>query len=245
MHGMAIRVAIHQPNFLPWLGFFRKWAISDTFVLLDDVQIARTGGSWTNRTAISLLGHRKWLTLPVQRSGLGPQNISTVQIDDRTPWKRKVINTFHHAYSACPFYDEAREILNRVLEPQSVSLREINIRGVKILGDELGLNGDKLRQSSTFASTSSSTQRLVDLVREAGGDIYLSGDGADGYQIEALFSENNIELEYLSFVHPVYNQVGASTFTAGLSTLDAISNVGIKRVRELIFAPRSSGIETR
>jgi hypothetical protein len=82
-----VLVACHQPNFLPWLGYFAKLARSDRFVLLDRVQFPRTSrGTYTNRVQLLIGGQPAWLTVPVVREGV--QAIGDVRIDDRLPWRR-------------------------------------------------------------------------------------------------------------------------------------------------------------
>ena len=84
-------VAIHQPNFLPWLGYFDKLARADVFVLLDDAQFPKKGGTWVNRARLLVSGRPDWVTVPVDRSYHGTRTIIEMQIDDARPWRRKLI----------------------------------------------------------------------------------------------------------------------------------------------------------
>ena len=68
-------VAIHQPNFFPWLGYFDKIARSDVFIFLDDVQFPKTGGVWSNRVKILIGGEARWSTAPIDRSFTGTRKI--------------------------------------------------------------------------------------------------------------------------------------------------------------------------
>ena len=73
-------VAIHQPNFFPWLGFFNKVACSDVFILMDNVQFPKKGGSWSNRVQLAINGQAAWVTMPVVRSFHGTRIIKDMQI---------------------------------------------------------------------------------------------------------------------------------------------------------------------
>lgn len=235
---MGTRVAIHQPNFLPWLGFFQKWVDSDVFVLLDDSQLSLKGGSWTNRTGILVSGKRHWLTVPVRRAGVGPQPVYSVSVMESNDWRRKALNTFHHSYSRAPFFGEAIEILKQLTSVPSDSLLEINVRGIEVTGDMLGLDKSKLVRSSSMEVDLTASERLVQLVKASGGDTYLSGDGAGGYQDNSLFVQNGLAIEFLRFTHPIYSQLGDSDFFPGLSVLDAIANIGCSKVAETLNGAR-------
>src|ERR671923_195501 len=92
--GVERVVAIHQPNFLPWLGWFDKAARADVFVLLDHVQFPRTSrGTYVNRVKLLVNGSGKWVTAPIVRSGGSMQRIDEVRVDDAQPWREKVLRT--------------------------------------------------------------------------------------------------------------------------------------------------------
>jgi hypothetical protein len=231
---MPLTVAIHQPNFFPWLGFFKKWDQADVLILLDDVKIQRTGGSWTNRTAILLGGEKKWISVPIKRSGIGAQAISQVGLADAPGWKKKLSESFRHAYSKYSNFSEAHQLFDTNLEHKSHNLLNLNRHGLEMVGAQLGMELGRLVFASSLGVSSSGTQRLVDLVKAVEGTRYLSGDGAAGYQQNELFALQGLELQPLNFVHPTYNQRGAINFTPGLSVLDAIANLGAAGTRSLL-----------
>lgn len=238
---MNKRVAIHQPNFFPWLGFFQKWAKSDIFVLLDDVQIPVKGGSWTNRTQISNAGERRWLTAPIVRESLVNKKLSDVMLIAGTAWKRKANGQLQHTYSQCNFAYEAIGLFGSNLETDSQSLLQLNLRGLKQIGGLLDLDWSRVVLASSLGVNSSGTQRLIDIVKAVGGDTYLSGDGAEGYQNDNAFPEACLKLEFVKFVHPKYDQRGADVFTPGLSILDAIANLGSAATRSLLLSVKKQG----
>jgi hypothetical protein len=102
-------VGIHQPNFMPWLGYFYKIHQSDIFIYLDDVQFQKTGASYTNRVSINIGGKSSYLTIPVKRDS-GVQNINETRfINDR--WKKKVIGSLQGNYAKAEYFKENKEFI--------------------------------------------------------------------------------------------------------------------------------------
>lgn len=205
-------VACHQPNFLPWLGFFDKLAQSDRFVLLDDVQFPRTSrGTYTNRVQLMIGGKPAWLTAPVVREGV--QRIREVRIDDRQPWRRKALRTIEQEYARAPRFSETMPLVRELLEHDTDRIAELNEHAIRRLAPD---HAHKLvRQSDLGDVGGAATELLINLVRAAGGDAYLSGDGADGYQEEPRYAAAGLGFRLQGFVHP---DTGAPP---GLSIVDA------------------------
>jgi hypothetical protein len=206
-------VACHQPNFLPWLGFFDKLAQSDRFVLLDDVQFPRTSrGTYTNRVQLLIGGAPAWLTVPVVREGV--QRISEVRVDDRQPWRRKALKTIEMNYAKAPRFGEVMPLVRELLERDTDRIAELNEHAIRRLAPE---HAHKLvRQSELGAVDGAATDLLIGLVKAAGGDAYLSGDGADGYQEEPKYAAAGLGFRLQGFRHP---DTGTPP---GLSIVDAL-----------------------
>lgn len=206
-------VACHQPNFLPWLGFFAKLARADRFVLLDGVQFPRTSrGTYTNRVQLLIGDQPTWLTVPVVREGV--QTIGEVRIDDRQPWRRKAVKTIEQTYARAPRFAAVMPLVRELLELETDRIADLNEHAIRALAPE---HAHKLvRQSALGDVSGAATDLLIGLVRAAGGDAYLSGDGADGYQEEPRYAAAGLGFALLGFTHP---DTGAP---AGLSIVDAM-----------------------
>jgi WbqC-like protein family len=238
-------VAVHQPNFLPWLGYFDKLARADIFVILDDAQFPKKQGSWINRVRLRLSGRPAFLTVPVVRAYSGVRSIRQIQIDDTQPWRTKASKSIEFSYRRAPHFEEIYPLVEALLSTQTESLAGYNERGIRALASGLGLDTEKLVRSSDLGVTTTATQRLVDLTRAVGGTAYLSGDGASDYQDDQLFARSGIELFFQEFVSPRYAPPGEA-HVPGLSILDALMTSGWATTADMIGVgvdERSKGTE--
>jgi hypothetical protein len=227
-------VAIHQPSFFPWLGYFDKIARCDTFVFFDDVQFPKTGGTWTNRVKVLIASEAKWLTASIDRQYHGTRRINEMTFLPNNPWRTKILKSIETEYRRHPYYAETMDILNPLLMNPENNIAEYNIHAVTALALALGLDTSKLRRSSAYPTTGSATKLLCSLTQAVGADIYLCGGGADGYQDNAIFGAHGIVLRYQRFHHPTYPQHQRMSFMPGLSIVDAAMNLGFGALGSLL-----------
>lgn len=226
-------VAIHQPNFFPWLGYFDKIIKSDTFIVLDHVQFPKKGSCMGNRVNFLIANEAKWITAPVIKKH--PLTMfNEVEFDDRQKWRIKMDKTLIANYSKSPFYSEVKIIIDDILNQKTVNISEFNVYTIKRVLEYLDFQSSSLVLSSELSISSSSTQLLIDLVKAVGGDTYLAGGGAQGYQDDKLFSKQNIRLVYQNFQQANYVQCNKE-FIPGLSIIDALMNVGKAGVKQLLL----------
>ena len=223
-------VGIHQPNFFPWLGYFTKIARSDRFLILDDAQNSKTGGSWLNRVRLRISGQPRWLTAPIAR----PAGLSSV--DDvrfaRAGWQRKALGSIRASYAKAPHFAAEFPRVEALFDSSEERVARFNEGVIRRLAADLGLEAE-VSLASALGVESTGTDRLVRLVAAAGGSTYLSGDGSDGYLQPEAFQEAGLELTYLGFQHPRYDQ-GEDEFAPGLSILDALFHVGLAETARLV-----------
>jgi len=214
-------ITIHQPDFLPWLGFFDRWAKSDLFIILDDVQFLRRG--WHHRDKIKTLHGVHWLTIPVLKRGKYNQLIKDVEIDNQQDWKRKHLETIESAYKKAPNLNRYLTSLKKIYDKNHTYLIELNIDIIKFMAAEFGIT-TPIVFSSDYRVNLTSTKKLLTLVRINKGTVYLTGTGAKDYLEESLFSDNGIALEWQKFEHPIYEQLYGE-FVPGLSGIDYLMMV--------------------
>lgn len=223
--GDKIIAGIHQPNFLPWLGYFYKMAKCDDFVLLDNVQY--TKNSFINRNRIKTPQGTMWLTVPVKIKGRFGRLIKDVEINNTVNWKKKHLGTLGGNYKKARFFEQIFPGLEAIYYANDWNnLCELNLRLLEWVLSMLELE-KRLIRASELGVEGESTQLLINIVKEVGGNVYLSGFGGAKYQEEELFKEAGITLEYYEFEHPVYPQLW-SDFIPNLSIIDLLFNCGPK-----------------
>lgn len=226
--------AIHQPSFLPWLGFFNKIARSDVFVILDSVQFPKTGGFWANRVKIIISGRGEWITVPIKRNYSGTKNINEIEIDNSKSWNEKALKSIEINYRKAPFFNQVFPNVKSLLENPADNLSDFNIGIINSLCSTLGIKHDNFIKSSDMKTVGASTDLLVSIVKQTGCSAYMCGGGAQKYQEDEKFTEAGIKLAYQNFNHPVYTQFNTAEFTPGLSVIDAMMNMGPEETAKLI-----------
>jgi hypothetical protein len=218
-------VAIHQPNFLPWLGFFDKLKRADIFILLDSVALQRTGSNYTNRVRMLVSGKPAWVTVPLARGAEARERVADARIAENPSWRNTLRRTVEQSYGKAPFFAETMPIVERMLAAGTSALCAVNVLGIEGIAAALGLGGKRMVRASGLAAEGSSTDLLAALVRAVGGSAYLTGHGA-GYQDDGVFAAAGIAIERQDYRVPAYEQVDAAEFVPGLSAIDALMNCG-------------------
>jgi WbqC-like protein family len=216
-------VAAHQPNYLPWLGFFAKAACSDTLVLQDTVQFEKNG--YTNRVRIKGSQGTHWLTQPVRISGRAFQAIGEVEFADAR-WPRKHASYLQANYARAPYFSRYFPELAELLRESDQWLAPCNARLIDWALTALGLRTRLVRASDlAISSTTDPTSRLIELVRAVGGSTYVCGQGGANYQNLEQFGAAGIAVKRSPSRFPEYPQLWGE-FCEGLSIVDLIFNCG-------------------
>jgi hypothetical protein len=234
-------VAIHQPNFFPWLGYFNKIARADFFLLMDNVQFPKKGGNWSNRVRFLINRQPMWVTMPVVRSYHSVRPIKEIQLDNNTPWRTKILRAVQTNYGRAPFYEQIFPFLTDLINNPTDSITDHNCFAIAAMSDAVKLDASRLIRGSTLDAEGHSTDLLINMVKAVGGTAYLCGGGASGYQEDEKFAAEGIELIYQNFQHPVYPQTNVDEFVPGLSIVDALMNCGFEDTGRLIAGESIEG----
>ena len=88
-------VAIHQPNFFPWIGYFEKMARADSFIFMDNVQFPKKGGAWCNRVKLLIGGEARWVTASIDRNFSKTREIREMNFLSDNPWRQKIVKSLN------------------------------------------------------------------------------------------------------------------------------------------------------
>jgi len=215
-----MRVAIHQPQYLPWLGYLDKLDCADAFVLLDTVQFKKN--EWQNRNRIRDAQGWQYLTVPVLHEF--PQRLDQVRINNQTDWRRKHLQALETHYGKAPHYDSYAPVFRELLARDWERLSLLNEAVLSALAGAFGIT-TPIVKASQYTTREEQTGRLVDLCKALGADCYLAGAGGREYMNLEEFNAAGIAVEFQNFVSPEYAQV-YRPFIAGLSAIDLLFNCG-------------------
>jgi WbqC-like protein family len=218
-----MRVAIHQPHYLPWLGYLQRMAQADLFVLLDHVQFER--GNYQNRTQVRVNGAAHWLTVPVvQRSQ--KERIADKSVDNSRDWAHAHYETLRRAYTGAGYFGAYGARLKRIYERRWEHLVDLDAALLEVLRDALGIT-TPLAKSSALCVQGAKSELVLNVCKAVGARTLIVGlGGSRGYLDRAAFAAAGIALELQQFTHPIYAQRGGGPFTPGLSALDFLFNCG-------------------
>lgn len=213
----------HQPQFLPYLGFFHKLRRADLWIVLDDVQFLERGHQ--HRNTIKMQTGTQWLTVPVKKAR--GQLIKDVAIDGEQPWRKKHWAALQSNYGPAPHWKALSPSLAPILlEGTQTRLLDLDMDLMAWATELLGI-ATPHRLSSELGVTSDQTQRHIDLCRAVGAEVYLSGAGGRQYMDLALFAGTGVEPRFADFTPRAYPQrFPQHGFIANLSVVDALFNLG-------------------
>jgi hypothetical protein len=215
-----VKVAIHQPQYLPWLGYFDKLDSADVFILLDTVQFKKH--EWQNRNRIRTSDGWQWLTVPI--IDRFPERIDCVEINTRTDWQRKHCQALRLHYGRAPFWDPIGSELVVLLESPWTRLSDLNVAVTDLLCRHLGIRTPRLLASG-LSARENPTDRLIDLCRAVGGTAYLAGESGPSYMDVDRFAEAGIGVQVQAYTHPQYSQ-RYQPFVSHLTVIDLLCNCG-------------------
>lgn len=222
------KVAIHQSQYMPWPPYFKKIAMADVFVMMDNVQYQKNGVQ--NRNLIRNKDAEFWLTIPV--SGQLTDSIAEKRIAS-DQWRKKHWKSIQSAYHNAPQWYALAEQLNAYFQANYETLHEANDALLRLLFGYVGIQTSIVYLSELQAEGSKS-ELVLNTCRLLDADVYLSGWGSKGYLNEASFEDAGITIDYVESVSPRYVQFHGE-FIRGLSIIDMLMNEELSQVKQYLF----------
>ena len=232
-----MRIGIHQPMYLPWLGLFDRIHQCDQFILLDNVPYSKN--YFLNRNKIKTARGWIWLTIPVLTKGNFQQLIKETEINNKSDWRKKHWMSLYYSYKNAPYFEDYKNFLENFFEHEwrylvdaSVSmlsylLSVLNIRTEITMASSLGVEGQK-------------EELILNICKFCQADEYLSGPDGRNYLNLKLWRQNNIKVLFHDYQHPNYQQLHGE-FISHLSVLDLLCNCGPRSLEILTHATGPEG----
>lgn len=224
-----MNIAIVQPPYLPWLGYFDMLRKVDLMIFLDTVSVNLR--SFQRRNRIRIPTGWMWVTVPVLKDGAQSPIFRVAKLDESTGWRRKHWRAIVSSYGRAPYFDKYRGFFETFYSEAHASLLEVNVNLIKYVAKQLGLT-TATRYASEFESDGKKTDLLLDICKKTGASHYLSGPTAKNYLRPELFEAQGVALEYHEYKDPVYQQRFPGFFSH-MSSIDLLFNTGDRAARIL------------
>lgn len=238
------RIAIMQPTYLPWLGYFDLIEQVDKFVFMDNVQLVKR--SWQVRNRIKTSQEELFLTISIKKTKKRDETlICDALIDQENQWKEKHIKSIEFAYQKAPFFDCVFPFIKNLIFRDEHLLSKFNIYIIRQIAIKLGIKTDLITASELKNIQGSKDLLLVSMCQEVGCNEYLSPKAASVY-IDKDYPggelvRNNIQVYYHNYEHPLYNQIHGK-FIPFLSIIDLLFNHGFENSLAIVRQGRRESI---
>lgn len=226
-------VVIHQPDFMPYLGFFHRLVMADIYIVLDNVQYVRgSSKTMTNRDKIKTKDGENWINVGTKKAPF-KSKINEIYVSDDDYWREHSLNLIQENYRNADYFKEIYPHIEKLYSFQCDKMIDFNMASIKMLIELFGIGEIEIQYASDLNATGKSNELIINLVKAAGCNRYLSGAGAKNYYIPELYEQAGVEVIWQKFEHPVYRQQFGG-FIPYLSSIDLLLNCGIERSWEIL-----------
>lgn len=228
-----ITLAIMQPYFLPYLGYFQLMAAVDTLVLYDDVNFINRG--WINRNRFNLNGTAHMQTIPLQHASQN-KRICDIHISDAENWRDKTLKTIRQAYARASQYARVYPLVEVIIKHPADNLADYLHHSLIMLHEHLGLPTRLVGSSRAYGNQALKAQaRIIDICQRERAERYINAIGGVELYDRAAFEAHGLQLTFLHPALPAYD-TGAVPFVPGLSVVDVLMHNPPDAMQELLHA---------
>ncbi len=231
-----MKIAIHQPHYFPWLGYFHKLASSDIFILLNEVQLEK-GSFMARNRVLNQNGDITFINIPADKKGFLEKEYKDIATKDNHLWPEQQKNKLHSYYRHYPFYSDVIPYLEDYYNHEWAYLCDWAVNSIFMCNKLLGIEKKVLLQSNIdYNKDAKKSDLVLEICKELEASVYLSGNGGSSqYLNRDSFQNNYISIEFQNFEHPTYEQLNSKEFVKGLSILDVLFSCGIEETKRLFW----------
>lgn len=225
-------VVIHQPDFMPYLGFFHRLLRADLYIVLDNVQYVRGSRTMTSRDKIKTARGEQWINVSIQKPPYKIK-INEIYLSKDNDWRERGLNLIKENYRKAKYFEEIYPEIELLYAYQCEKMIDFNMKSIIMLMKMFAIESIEIKYASEWKVKGKNNELMINLVKAAGSHRYLSGIGARDYYVPELYKEAGIEVVWQQFEHPVYPQQFEG-FIPYLSSIDLLFNCGIEKSREIL-----------
>lgn len=227
-------ITIHQPEHLPWLGYFNKMAKAEKYVILDNVPFRKNYVQ--NRNRILGTNGVQWLGIPVLISGHIDGTIKTTKIANETQpkWKSKYLKTLEMSYKKHPYFDEVFSDISGVINNDWETISDVNVALFRLFASKMNIHPEFVYASDLDVSGNKS-DLILDICKKLDTDTYIAGPSGRKYLNIPSFDDAGIKVVYNDYTHPDYTQKKSPEFVSHLSAVDLFMNHGYDESYRIIM----------
>lgn len=227
-------ITIHQPEHMPWLGYFNKMAKAEQYVVLDNVPFRKNYVQ--NRNRIFGSNGVQWLGVPVITRGHIEGAIKTTEIanNSQPKWKEKYLRTIEQSYKKYPYFETVYADIKDIFEKDHRYISDLNVQIFSTFAKRMGMSPHFV-YSSDLEVEGNKSDLILNICKAMQADTYIAGPSGRKYLDFASFEEAGIEVVFNDYNHPTYKQLKTSQFVSHLSAVDLFMNCGYEDSYEIIM----------
>ena len=231
-----MKIAIHQPHYYPWIGYFDKIAKADVFVLLTEVQLTDSSYMHRNRF-IDVNGNIKYVTIPFNKKEYAKIAYNKLKINNSIAWQTRNANFIKETYKKAPFFNEVWDLIAHQFTTKYEHLNDLVCESIFLLCRILDIKTKvNFQENIEYDRHMQKSQLVMGICKAMKADIYLSGKGGSiNYLNFDEFENNKIKIEFQNISAPYYKQINTNDFIGGISILDMLFNCGIEETKRIFW----------
>lgn len=213
------KIAIMQPYFVPYIGYWQLLNAVDTYVVFDDVNYIKRG--WINRNRILINKEPHYINLEL--SGVSQnKKINEIELSADIELRKKTLKTIEYNYKRAPFYEETMNLMKKILLNKEKNLALFLFDQIRIVANYFDMNTEIIMSSSLEKNNELKGQdKIIDICRKLNADVYYNAIGGMNLYSHEKFESEKIGLHFLESQPIEYKQFG-NVFYGSLSIIDVM-----------------------
>lgn len=214
-----MKIAIMQPYFFPYIGYFKLLQAVDKFIFYDDVNFIK--GGWINRNRLLLGGKIGYFTVPLSQAG-SYSKINSIRMKSDMPWEARILAQISGSYSHAPYYEQVMPMIRSVLQTHDGYISSLAKNSIRAVADYLSIRREYTMSSEIYNNQDfKSVARVLDICSQESATHYVNLPGGRDLYSPADFLERGVALEFVDVTLPPYPQ-STKGFHPGLSIIDVL-----------------------